>query len=71
LRSIDVTARFEDFDDFWGPFLTGQGGAPHYVMSLAPERREALRARLESILPTAEDGSITLPLRAWAIQGHT
>jgi SAM-dependent methyltransferase len=70
LRSIDVSAQFEDFDDFWGPFLTGQGTAPHYAMSLAPERREALRARLESTLPAAGDGSITMPLRAWAIQGH-
>jgi hypothetical protein len=70
LRAIDVQATFEGFTDFWGPFLTGQGAGPHYAMSLAPERREALGIRLVQTLPIADDGSLILPLRAWAIKGH-
>jgi len=70
LRSIDVAATFQNFDDFWGPFLAGQGPAPHYAMSLNPERRDALRERLEETLPAGHDGTITVPPRAWAIKGE-
>jgi SAM-dependent methyltransferase len=68
LRAIDVQATFDDFEDFWGPFLAGQGEAPHYAMSLDPERREALRTRLEQSLAVGPDGTISMPLRAWAIR---
>jgi hypothetical protein len=34
ISSIDVATRFRDFDDFWSPFLGGQGPAPGYAMSL-------------------------------------
>jgi SAM-dependent methyltransferase len=69
-RSIDVAARFRDFDDFWLPFLGGQGPAPSYVTSLNEERRAALRERLRESLPYSEDGSIHLLVRAWAIRGR-
>ena len=69
-RPIDVPTRFTDFDDYWSPFLGGQGSAPGYAMSLAEDRRGALRERIRAALPTAADGSITLVARAWAIQGR-
>lgn len=31
------------FDDYWTPFLSGQGPAPGYVMSLSPARRARRR----------------------------
>jgi hypothetical protein len=31
---IDIATRFRDFDDYWVPFLGGQGPAPSYAMSL-------------------------------------
>jgi SAM-dependent methyltransferase len=34
VRSIDVDAVFTSFDDFWTPFLGGQGPPPAYAMSL-------------------------------------
>jgi hypothetical protein len=37
-------------------------------MSLAEDRRDALRERLRGTLPTAADGSIPLTARAWAIR---
>ena len=69
-RSIDVPTRFPNFDDYWSPFLGGQGAAPAYAMSLTDDHREALRERIRAALPTAADGSINLIARAWAIQGH-
>src|SRR5262249_23827660 len=69
IRSIDVPTKFENFDDFWLPFLGGQGPAPGYAMSLSEDRRNLLRDRIRSALPVAGDGSINLIARAWAIKG--
>jgi SAM-dependent methyltransferase len=67
--SIDVPTHFADFDDYWLPFLGGQGPAPSYAMSLEEPRRIALRDRLHATLPVASDGSINLTARAWAVRG--
>jgi SAM-dependent methyltransferase len=68
-RAIDVPTRFRDFDDYWSPFLGGQGPAPAYAMSLPEDRRAAVRDLLRSGLPIAPDGSIRLTARAWAVRG--
>lgn len=68
-RAIDVPTRFRDFDDYWTPFLGGQGPAPGYAMSLGEDRRAALRDRLRATLPIGADGSIDLVARAWAVRG--
>lgn len=70
LRSIDVETTFRDFDDFWSPFLGGQGPAPSYAMSLSEERRVALREHIRAKLPTAPNGSIHLVARAWAVRAE-
>ena len=67
---IDAPTRFRDFDDYWSPFLGGQGPAPGYAMSLSEERRGALRERIRASLPIAQDGSINLIARAWAVRGQ-
>ena len=69
VRLIDIPTTFRDFDDYWSPFLGGQGPAPGYAMSLSDERRSLLRERLRATLPTAPDGSIALIARAWAVRG--
>ena len=69
-RAIDVPTTFPDFDDYWRPFLGGQAPAPGYAMSLDEGRRTALRERIRSTLPIAEDGSINLMARAWAVRGR-
>src|SRR5262249_24780413 len=51
VRHIDIATHFRDFDDYWSPFMGGQGPAPSYAMSLCEERREALRDRIRSSLP--------------------
>lgn len=70
VRSIDVHTHFRDFDDYWSPFLGGQGSAPRYAMSLREENRAALRERIRASLPTAVDGSVDLIARAWAVSGR-
>ncbi len=69
VTSIDVWTEFKDFDDFWTPFLGGQGPAASYTASLDAKQRAALRDRLQASLPVAVDGSIPLIARAWAICG--
>jgi SAM-dependent methyltransferase len=69
-RAIDVPTVFRDFDDYWTPFLSGQGPAPGYAMSLGEQRRAKLRESLRSRLPVASDGSIPLIARAWAVKGQ-
>jgi len=70
VRAIDVSTRFADFDDFWLPFLGGQGPAPSYAMSLDEASRNELRDRIHQRLPIESDGSIPLIARAWAIKGR-
>ncbi len=69
-KAIDVPTVFADFDDYWSPFLGGQGPAPGYCMKLPEAGRDALRERLRASLPVARDGRIPLMARAWAVQGH-
>jgi Methylase involved in ubiquinone/menaquinone biosynthesis len=68
-RAIDVPTVFRDFDDYWSPFLGGQGSAPSYVATLSAERQDRLRERLRTTLPFQSDGSINLIARAWAVRG--
>ena len=67
--TIDALTPFRDFDDYWNPFLGGQGPAPTYVASLPEDRRAALREELRRRLPAEPDGSIHLTARAWAVRG--
>lgn len=69
-RAIDVATDYRDFDDYWSPFLGGQGSAPAYVQTLSVERRETLREHLYDALPIAADGAIRLIARAWAVRGR-
>jgi SAM-dependent methyltransferase len=69
VRLIDVDTIFGNFDDYWSPFLGGQGPAPSYAMSLTEEKRAALREHIRLNLPISSDGSIRLIARAWAVCG--
>jgi len=68
-RAIDVPTIFQDFDDFWSPFLGGQGPAPGYCMSLGEAERSALRERLRAELAIDTEGRIRLNARALAVKG--
>jgi SAM-dependent methyltransferase len=68
--ALDVATPFRDFDDYWSPFLGGQGPAPTYLMSLPGSQRMVLRDAVRSSLPIAADGSIPMAARAWAVKGR-
>ena len=64
---IDVVTSFAGFDDYWRPFLGGQGPAPSYASLLDDTQRARLRDRIRSRLSTSKGGEIGLTARAWAI----
>jgi hypothetical protein len=68
---IDVPIHLRSFDEYWDPFLGGQGPAPTYAMSLSDEARTRLRDHLRARLPLTADGSLRLTGRAWAIRAFT
>ena len=69
VTAIDVPTPFTSLEDYWQPFLGGQGPAPAYAMSLDEAARSRLRERLRARLPATADGSIRLTARAWAARG--
>jgi SAM-dependent methyltransferase len=67
---LTTSTPFRDFNDYWLPFLGGQGPAPAFVSSLDEDARATLRDRIKKTLPTNPDGSIVLQARAWAVKGR-
>jgi trans-aconitate methyltransferase len=70
VRSVDIPAAFDSFDDYWGPFLGGTGSAPKYCASLDDTARERLKQEVRRRLPAGPDGEILLAVRAWAVKGR-
>jgi SAM-dependent methyltransferase len=69
-RPLDIELAFSSFDDYWRPFLGGQGPAGAYTASLSTARRDALAARLRHrLLGDRSDGPFLLQARAWAVRG--
>jgi SAM-dependent methyltransferase len=66
--AIEVPTVFADFDDYWQPFLGGQGAAPTYLATRPPAERDTIRDLLRHRLP---DHDIHLTARAWAVRGVT
>ncbi|MHC5111489.1 MAG: class I SAM-dependent methyltransferase [Planctomycetota bacterium] len=69
VEALSTPMRFASFDDFWLPFLEGQGPAGAYVASLAEDDRTRLGERLRNRLVNDDTGQITLAARAWAVRG--
>jgi SAM-dependent methyltransferase len=70
-KALEITCRFASFEDYWDPFLQGQGPAGAYVAGLAEGRKLALRDRLRTLLSDRvnADGSLDLRARVWAARG--
>lgn len=69
-RPIDIGIRFESLDDYWEPFLLGQGPAGAYCRTLAREKLDALRAEIKRRLAvSAENAPFVLQARVWAVRG--
>ena len=69
VRPIDILTIFQDFADYWAPFLGKQGPAPTYLASIDEKTRERIRQVLQARLAPQEDGALALTARAWAVQG--
>jgi hypothetical protein len=68
--ALTISMTFVSFDDYWTPFLGGQGPAGAYVKSLSDSQRERLKSRLrQRLLAAGSDRSFTLEGRAWAAKG--
>lgn len=68
--ALELPLPFASFDDYWAPFLEGQGPGGHYVATLSDGQRAALADRVrQRLLPDGEDGAVTLQGRAWAVRG--
>jgi SAM-dependent methyltransferase len=69
-RPLTITTRFASFDDYWSPFLTGQGPAGAYMRQLSDADRTAVRERLRTrLLAGGPDRAMSLRARAWAVKG--
>lgn len=69
-QPLTIELAFASFDDYWVPFLGGQGPAGAYVAGLSDSQRSALRSRLRTrLLGTGPDRPLTLTARAWAVRG--
>lgn len=85
VSALEMAMPFADFDDYWRPFLGGQGPAPAHAMSLDEAARGQLRERIRrriaqrqaggapgkrrSAQATQADAPFTLAARAWVAQG--
>jgi ubiquinone/menaquinone biosynthesis C-methylase UbiE len=67
--AVVVPTVFRDVEDFWWPFLGGQGPAPTYMTALDDAARAALRDAVQDRLPIEDDGSVRLTARAWTVRG--
>ena len=69
VRAIQIPTVFENFDDYWVPFLGKTGAAPTYLASVNDDVRERIRLCLESRLAPTPGGRIELTAQAWAVRG--
>ena len=68
---LPMELSFANLDDLWGPVLTGPTPTSALVASLAPAAREAIRARLATLVLRGEpDGAFTMRARAFAVRGR-
>ena len=68
--ALELEMRFADFDDYWQPFLGGQGPAPAHAVALDAAARERLRQRLQQRLAATPGAPIVLAARAWVARGR-
>lgn len=69
VSAIELPMHFAGFDDYWQPFLGGQGPAPAHAVSLDEAARHDLRELIRERLPMQTDGTIALVSRAWTARG--
>ena len=70
-QSLTVRMDFADFDDYWQPFLGGQGPVGAYFAKLEPELKARIKAAVaDAYCCGAADGPRSLTATAWAVRGR-
>jgi hypothetical protein len=61
---------FAGFEDFWAPYLGGQGPGAEYVVGLDAAARDRLREHVRrAYLDGEPDGPRSYAASAWAVRG--
>lgn len=69
-KALTISMQYTSFEDYWLPFLEGQGPAGSHVLSLTEGQQVELRDRLRGrILGDRPNTSFTLKARAWTVRG--
>lgn len=69
--ALEVTAAYENFEDFWRSYLVGATPTTAVVTAMAPDRRDRIAAHMRQALDLADDGQpFTLDATAWAVKGR-
>ena len=71
LGELTVPTVFADVDDYWEPFLGGQGAVAGYLARLDGAALGALAEEVRRRLPVDDDGAVRLTARAWCARGVT
>ncbi|MCM8568539.1 class I SAM-dependent methyltransferase [Gramella jeungdoensis] len=67
---LDIETLFKDFDDYWSPFLGGQGPAPGFLQSLSKTSQNKLKDKILERVNFESDGSIKLIARALVVKAN-
>ncbi|MFN2198509.1 MAG: class I SAM-dependent methyltransferase [Anaerolineales bacterium] len=70
VSALEVPTRFQNFEDFWTPFLGGTGPAPTFLAAVSPTERERIRQLLVTRLAASGDEPVGLTARSWAVRGE-
>jgi hypothetical protein len=69
-RPLEIVVQFKSFEDYWQPFLSGQGPAGAFVKRLSPERWMALRDQVMLNLPAGAQHTVALSLALGPSEEH-
>lgn len=70
-EQLVIRMAFEDFEDYWRPYLGRDGPGAEYVASLAVDDRERIEAAVRSAFLDGEpDGPRSYAAIAWAVKGQ-
>ena len=68
-QSLTMRMEFANFDDYWQPFLGGQGPVGAYFAALAPELRVCIKEAVrDAYCCGAPDGERSMTATAWAVR---
>ncbi len=69
--SLMIRMEFQDFEDYWSPFLSGEGPTGAYVAGLPEAKRAVLTEHVRrAYLANRTDGPRSIACVAWACRGR-